>query len=59
MVQALILAQRTTIAFDFSLPAILAIIAGIVILVFPQILNYIVAGYLIIIGLIDLFNINI
>ena len=60
MLEALVVAaEQTRVAFDFSLPAILAIIAGIVILVFPQVLNYIVAAYLIIIGVIDLFNINV
>lgn len=38
------------------LGAIIAIIAGILILVFPRILNYIVAIYLIIIGIIGLMN---
>jgi hypothetical protein len=62
LIHALIVAQaeeRTRISFDFSLPAIIAIIAGIVILVFPRALNYIVAIYLLVIGAIDLFNINI
>ncbi|MCF1504902.1 DUF3096 domain-containing protein [Afifella sp. H1R] len=35
-------------------PAV-ALIAGILILVFPQILNYVIAIYLIIIGLVGLF----
>ena len=38
---------------DILVP-ILAILAGILILVFPRILNYIVAVYLIIIGIIGL-----
>ncbi len=38
---------------DILVP-ILAILAGILILVFPRVLNYIVAVYLIIIGLIGL-----
>ena len=62
MLQALIVAQaqdQTRISFDFSLPAIIAIIAGVVILVFPKALNYIVAIYLLAIGALDLFNINI
>jgi len=36
-------------------PAVLALLAGILILVAPQVLNYVVAGYLIIIGLIGIF----
>jgi hypothetical protein len=35
-----------------------AIIAGILILIFPRLLNYVVALYLIIIGLIGLNNIH-
>lgn len=34
---------------------LLALIAGIVILVVPKVLNYVVAAYLILIGLIGLF----
>lgn len=60
MLEATILAaDQTRLAFDLSLPAIIAIIAGIVILVFPRALNYIVAIYLLATGAIDLFNINI
>ncbi|HET9679672.1 MAG TPA: DUF3096 domain-containing protein [Gammaproteobacteria bacterium] len=46
------------IAFG-NLAAILALIAGILILVKPKILNYVVAFYLILIGLIGIFNITI
>lgn len=35
---------------------LLALIAGILILVVPRLLNYIVAGYLIVIGLLGLFG---
>lgn len=35
---------------------LLALIAGIFILVVPRLLNYIVAGYLIVIGLLGLFG---
>ena len=35
-----------------------AIIAGVLILIFPRVLNYVVALYLIIIGLIGLNNIH-
>jgi len=35
-----------------------AIIAGILILIFPRVLNYVVAIYLIIVGLIGLNNIH-
>lgn len=39
-----------------TLSPVLALIAGIVILIKPKILNYVVAAYLIIIGLIGLFH---
>jgi hypothetical protein len=39
-----------------SLSPLIALVAGILILIMPRLLNYIVAIYLIIIGLIGLFN---
>jgi hypothetical protein len=39
-----------------SLATIVSLIAGILILLVPRLLNYIVAIYLIVIGLIGLFN---
>jgi hypothetical protein len=39
-----------------ALQPILSLIAGIAILVVPRLLNYIVAGYLIVIGVTGLFN---
>ncbi len=39
-----------------DLQPILSLIAGIAILVVPRLLNYIVAGYLIVVGMIGLFN---
>jgi hypothetical protein len=39
-----------------SLAPIVSLIAGILILLVPRLLNYIVAIYLIVIGLIGLFN---
>ena len=38
------------------IPAIVALIAGILILVMPRLLNFIVAIYLIVIGLLGLFG---
>jgi hypothetical protein len=35
--------------------AVIALVAGILILIFPRILNYVVALYLILIGLLELF----
>ncbi|MDP9296742.1 MAG: DUF3096 domain-containing protein [Actinomycetota bacterium] len=40
------------------LPGIVALAAGIVILIFPKILNYVVAAYLIVVGLIQVFNVH-
>ena len=34
---------------------LLALIAGVVILIFPKILNYVIAAYLILFGLVGLF----
>jgi len=42
-----------------SLAPLLALIAGILILIRPKLLNFIVAIYLIVIGVIGLFNINV
>jgi hypothetical protein len=44
--------------FHFSIGPLLALIAGIVILFAPKLLNYIVAIYLIIIGILGLFGAN-
>jgi hypothetical protein len=40
----------------FELMPLLALIAGIIILVAPRLLNYVVAAYLIIYGIVGLFN---
>lgn len=40
----------------FELMPLLALIAGIVILVAPRLLNYVIAAYLIIYGIVGLFN---
>lgn len=55
-----LLAQETSnIAFSISINGVVALIAGILILVLPRLLNYIVAVYLIIIGLVEIFNLRI
>ena len=41
---------------DLSLTPLISLIAGVLILFMPRLLNYIVAGYLIIVGLIGLFG---
>ncbi len=56
---ATILAQRgNEVEVDLTLPGIVALVAGILILFIPRLLNYIVAGYLIIVGLISVFDLN-
>ena len=42
-----------------SLTPLLSLLAGILVLLVPRLLNYIVALYLIIIGLVGLFGVNI
>jgi hypothetical protein len=42
--------------FGFAMQPIIALIAGILILVIPRLLNYIVALYLIIIGIMGLMH---
>ncbi|MCF8076206.1 MAG: DUF3096 domain-containing protein [Desulfotignum sp.] len=41
---------------DISLQPIISILAGVLIFVMPKLLNYIVAGYLIIIGVLGLLQ---
>jgi hypothetical protein len=43
---------------QISLAPLIALIAGILILIRPKLLNFIVAIYLIVIGIIGLFNLN-
>ena len=51
--------QQTDFSFTPNLEGFLALGAGVLILVMPKALNYIVAIYLIVVGVILLFNINI
>jgi hypothetical protein len=46
------------VAISLTLPAIIALIAGVLILVYPKLLNYIVAIYLIVTALIQILNIG-
>lgn len=39
-----------------SLAPLISLIAGVLILIVPRLLNYIVAGYLIVVGLLGLFG---
>ena len=54
----LLLAQEGTATFNLTLTGILALVAGIVVLLFPKILNYVVGIYLIVVGLIDIFDLT-
>ena len=47
-----------TFSANFTLAPILALVAGILILVRPKLLNFIVAIYLIAFGLITIFNLG-
>lgn len=47
------------IGVELALPGILALAAGVLILVFPKVLNYIVAAYLIVTGVILIFDVRI
>jgi hypothetical protein len=46
------------VTLSFSLGPIMALIAGILILIMPRLLNYIVALYLILVGLVDLLHLH-
>lgn len=52
------LAQNTQLSLNLNISGVLAIIAGVLILIFPRTLNYIVAAYLIIVGVIQVFNLG-
>lgn len=54
------LAQRgNDVEVDLTLPGIVALVAGILILIIPRLLNYIVAGYLIVVGVISVFDLKV
>ncbi|MBW4690879.1 MAG: DUF3096 domain-containing protein [Lyngbya sp. HA4199-MV5] len=57
MLDHLFLAQQ--VAVNFRLSGIVALIAGILILAIPRLLNLIVAIYLIVIGLVQVFNLRV
>jgi hypothetical protein len=54
-----ILAQKTDVEVNLTLPGVLALLMGVLILIFPKFLNYLVAAYLIIVGLILIFDVRI
>lgn len=57
--QTLVLAQGGDIAFTPNLTGFISLAAGVLIFAAPRALNYIVAAYLVIVGLILLFNVTI
>ena len=55
---AFLLAQNE-VSVNLTLPGIIALIAGVLILIYPRILNYVVAFYLILVGAIEVFDLRI
>lgn len=57
-----VLAQETAeineVTVNLTLPGIIAVAAGVIILLVPKVLNYVVAFYLIVVGLIQIFDIT-
>ncbi len=51
--------RRICMTIHFQLAPLLALIAGIVILLAPKLMRFVIAAYLIIFGLIGLFNIQV
>lgn len=56
--EALAILGKINLSLKLSIPGILALIAGILILLFPRLLNYLVAIYLIVVGLVLVFNLH-
>jgi hypothetical protein len=54
------LAQRNGVEIDtrFTIDGIIALVAGILILIMPKLLNYIVAAYLIYVGAVNVFDVR-
>jgi len=53
------LAQNASVDVNPTLPGIVALVFGVLIFFFPKVLNYLVAAYLIIVGVIQVFDITI
>jgi Protein of unknown function (DUF3096) len=49
---------KVNLSLKLSIPGILALIAGILILLFRRLLNYLVGIYLIVVGLVLVFNLH-
>jgi hypothetical protein len=56
--EALGILGKVNLSLKLSIPGILALIAGILILLFPRLLNYLVGIYLIVVGLVLVFNLH-
>jgi hypothetical protein len=54
--ETLTMLAKASLSLRLSIPGILSLIAGILILLFPRLLNYLVAIYLIVVGLVLIFN---
>jgi len=54
-----VLAKGSEVSLNLRIPGVLALVAGVLILIFPKLLNYIVAGYLIFVGVVQVFNIHV
>jgi len=52
------LGGATEVSVNLTVPGIVALVAGILILLIPRLLNYIVAAYLIVIGFIQVFDVT-
>lgn len=50
--------RRNSVNLSLSIGPVISLIAGILILAIPRLLNYIVAVYLIVIGLVGLFGVG-
>lgn len=60
LAQIAVFAQESgDVSLNLALPGIIALLAGIIILLVPRVLNYVVAIYLILVGLIQIFDITI
>ena len=56
---AVLAARNADIDVNLTLNGIVALLAGILILIMPRLLNYIVAIYLIFIGVVEIFDLRI
>jgi hypothetical protein len=54
-----LIAKEASIDLHLALPGVVALVAGLLILFLPKLLNWLVAAYLIAVGLIQVFNLHI